>query len=176
MAAPQPTLASFLTFIRKVMGISATVLPDDSPVIPFAFAVAFGIVNQSLQCIPIPSQDAAGVSLNSGGFSIYSLAVNNLAADNLINYAQDIPGAAIILGSGEPGLAFFAWTRSQWNINGFVSGVISGSSDESTSQTLVVQEAAKAFTLSNLQNLKTPYGRTYLGLAQSWGPSTFGIS
>jgi len=41
---------------------------------------------------------------------------------------------------------------------------------------LVVMEAAKMFTLSNLQNLKDIYGRTYLGYAQSYGPSTFGLS
>ncbi len=172
----QPTLAGFITFIRDIMGITTTVLPDNSPVIGMAFAVALAIVNPALRCVRIPQADSTGAVLNAGGLSIYSLAVNNLAADNLINYAQDLPGATPVEGSNPP-LPFFAWTRAQWNINGFVSGVISGSADEGTSQSLVVQEAAKAFTLKDLQNLKTPYGRTYLGYAQSYGPTgPWGIS
>lgn len=170
----QPTLAGFLTFLRNVAGISTTVLPDASPVIPMALAVAMAIVNRALRAVCIPQYDAAGVALNSGGLSIYVLCVYNLGTSNVFNYAQDtvetpVPGS-------KPPTPFFAWSRKQWNINGFVSGVISGSSDESTSQTLVVQEAAKNFTLANLQTLKDPFGRAYLAFAQSYGPSTWGIS
>lgn len=172
----QPSLAGFLTFIRNVMGITTVVLPDSSPVIPFALAVAMSIVNRALQCVPIPSTDASGVSLNAGGLTIYVLAVYNLAASNLLAYAQDLPDAAIIKGSGEPGLPFFQWTRQQWQINAFVSGVVQSTADESTSMSLVVQEAAKMFTLADLQNLKNPYGRQYLAFAQGFGPSTFGLS
>lgn len=176
MTTPQPTLAYFQdTFVRKVMGISTTILPDGEPVTKMALAVAMAIVNPALGCIGVPDVDAAGVSLNSGGFTIYALAIYNLAGDNLINYAQDQSDAAPVKGS-DPPMPFFEWIRKQWNVNGFVSGVISGSSDESTSQTLVVQEAAKNFTLANLQQLKTPYGRQYLALAQSYGPSTWGIT
>jgi hypothetical protein len=31
-------------------------------------------------------------------------------------------------------------------------------------------------TLAQLQNLKTPYGREYLALAQSYGPNVWGLS
>jgi|SRR5579862_2496067 len=172
----QPTLAGFLTFIRNVMGISTTILPDSSPVIGMAFAVALAIANDALQTVAVPQFDSTGASLNSGGYSIYAFMVYNLAADNLINYAQDLPGAAVVPGSGDPGLPFFQWSRQQWNINGFVSGVISASNDESTGQTMVVQEAAKQFTLKDLQNLKTPWGRVYLGYAQSYGPTTWGLT
>ena len=41
---------------------------------------------------------------------------------------------------------------------------------------LVVQKAAEAFQLSDLQNLKTPWGRTYLGFAQKYGPSVWGVA
>lgn len=173
---PSPTLAGFILFVRNTMGISTTVLPDADPVIPMAFAVALAIVNPALQCVPIPSADAAGVSLNSGGLTIYTLACYNLAADNLLNYAQDQSGAAIVEGSGDPGLPFFQWTRKQLNMLGFVPGVIQSSNDETTGESFVVQEAAKNFTLKDLQNLKSTYGRTYLGLAQSYGPATWGLS
>ena len=170
-----PTLAGFVNFVRNVMGIDAEVLPTDSPVIPFALAVAMAIVNTALQAVSLPTVDAAGVPI-SGGQSIYTLAVYNLAGSNLLAYAQDLPDAETVAGSGDPGLPFFAWTRQQFNINGFVSGVIDSSADETTSQHLVVQEAAKNFTLANLQQLKDPYGRQYLALAQSYGPTTWGMN
>ena len=173
---PSPTLAGFQAFITQTMGISATVLPPNDPVIPLAFAVALAIVNPALQCVPLPSTDAAGVALNSGGLTIYTLAVYNFAADRIINFAQDQPGAAIIEGSGDPGLPFFQWQRKQLNINGFVPGVIQSSNDESTGESFVVQEAAKQFTLANIQQLKTIYGRQYLSLAQDWGPTVWGMN
>ena len=165
MTAPQPTLADFLSFIRTGMNIDANNLPDNSIWIPIAFANALAIVNPALKIIPIPQYDAAQVQLNSGGFSIYSLAVYNLAADNLVNYAQD-----------QQGRTFFTDLRKELNLNGFVSGVVTASADESTSVSIVVQDAAKNFTLANLQQLKTPWGRAYLSLAQSAGPETWGIS
>ena len=45
-----------------------------------------------------------------------------------------------------------------------------------TGRVVIVQEAAKNFTLANLQALKDPYGRQYLALAQSYGPETWGMS
>lgn len=180
MSTPQPTLAGFTAFVRNVMGISTTVLPDGSPYLSMAFAVALSIVNPALNKVAIPSVDAAGVQLNSGCLTIFVLAVYNLGGDNLINYAQDQSGAAIIPGSvsdrNPNGLPFFAFARYQWNINGFVSGVISETHDESTGSAFVVQEAAKQFTLANIQNLKTPYGRAYLAFAQSYGPSLWGMN
>lgn len=160
-----PTLAGFLSFIRNVMGISTNDLPDASPVINMALAVAMSIVNRALYAVSLPPTDTAGVELISQPESIYTLAVYNLAGDNLVNYAPD-----------QQGRDYFKDLRAKLNINGFVSGVISGSSDQGTSQTLVVQEAAKNFTLANLQNLKTPWGRTYLQFAQTYGPTSWGLS
>jgi hypothetical protein len=168
---PQPTLAGFLIFIRNVMAISAAVLPDDSPYIPMAFAVALAIANPQMYIVGVPSTDAAGVPLNSGGFTIYALAVYNCAGHNLIEYAQDQPGAA-----GDPGLPFFQYQRASMKVNAFVSGVVQSSGDESTNVSLVVQDAAKDFTLSTLQYLKTPWGRTFLGMSQSFGPTTWGLT
>jgi len=169
-----PTLAGFTVFIRDVMGISTTVLPDADPVIPMALGVALAIVNPQLAAIsptycgpPIPGVPQV---------NLYTLAVYNLGGDNIINFANDQPEAPIIPGSGDPGLPYFAWQREQLNLAGFVAGVIDASGDETTNQHMVVQEAAKMFTLSNLQNLKTIYGRRYLSIAQSYGPSTWGLS
>lgn len=171
-----PSLAGFITFLRTVVGITTTVLPDNSAVIPMAYEIARTIVNPALACVggpPFPPQANPVVS-------IYALAVYNLGTDNVYNYAQDLPGAAIIPGSVDPatgiGLPFFAYARKTWNIFGFVSGVVESTGDETTNVSLVVQEAAKNFTLSDLQNLKTPYGRRYLSMAQQYGPTIWGLS
>lgn len=169
----QPTLAGFLLFIRNVMGITTAVLPDDSPVIGFVFSVALAIVNPALAQACVPQTDLTGAQLNSGGYTIFALAVYNLAGDRLINYAPDVTDAPNVSGGDLP---YFAWARKQFNINGFVSGVIQSSNDESTGQSLVVQKAAENFTLGDLQNLKTPWGRTYLAFAQDYGPNVWGLS
>lgn len=147
------------------MGIKPPYLPDNSMWLRIAFANALAIVNPQLRLVCIPSQDAAGAYLNAGGWSIFAEAVYNLAGDNLVNYAQD-----------QDGFKYFARLRKKLNINGFVSGVVQATADESTSVSLVVQDAAKQFTLANLQQLKTPWGRAYLALAQSAGPETWGIT
>jgi hypothetical protein len=144
-----PTLAGFILFIRNVMGISVTVLPDDSPSIQDSFDFSLEWVLCDLKIIAP---------------RIYSQAVYNLAGDALLNYAQDVPGQT-----------FFADTRAAYSINSFQAGVIQSSGDENTNESMVVQEAAKYFTLADLQQLKTPYGRYYLQIAQQYG-TVWGIS
>jgi|SRR5581483_3520709 len=173
MASPGPTLAGFIAFVRNA-GFDTTVVPDSSVWLKYALANAMAIVNPALRAVCLPTQDAVGVSI-SDGRTIYTEAVYNLGTDNLVNYAPDLPGAPNVDGS-EPPQPMFAYLRTKWNILGFVSGVIQSAGDEGTNESMVVQEAAKNFTLSDLQNLKTPWGRTYLGLAQMYGPTTWGMS
>lgn len=154
-----PTLAGFLNFIRIQMGISAIILPDNSPVIGMAYDVALQIVNLAMARIsPM----------------IYSLAVYNLGGSNIIEFAQDQPGAPNVIGS-DPPAPYFAYLRSKWNMNDFVSGVVVSSSDESTSQSMVTQESFKNLQIGDLQYLKTPWGRNYLSFAQKAGP-VFGMN
>lgn len=158
-----PTVAGFLTFIRQQMGITTDQLPDDSTTIAMAFCVAIAIVNKAIQCAsPI----------------MYNLAVYNLAGSNVLNYAQDpTPIVPYPAGSdADPPVGFFAYNRGVYNMLGFVTGVIQASADEATSNSMIVQEAAKTFTLANLQQLKDPYGRAYLAIAQSYGPGAWGLT
>ncbi|MGK4402076.1 hypothetical protein ACSMFV_23465, partial [Citrobacter portucalensis] len=84
---------------------------------------------------------------------LYSQAVYNLAA-SLINFGpEDV----------------FGPVREKLGINNFTAGVISASADESTSQTRVVSDALKNLSLADLQQLKDPYGRWYLAIAQQYG-------
>jgi len=171
-----PTIAGFTAFIRYNMGITTAQLPDDSPTIPVAFNVAIAIVNPQLA--QLGGGQCFDPALPPSGSIIYQLAVYNLAGSNVINYAQDpVPTVPYPPGSTvQPPEGFFTYTRRVWNIYGFVPGVIQSSSDESTSQSFVVQDAAKDFTLANLQSLKDPWGRQYLAFAQTLGPGAWGVS
>lgn len=164
-----PTLAGFLAFVRA-LGIPPTALPDDSAYLALAFNVAISLANVQL----------ASVSVGGDGTSIYTLMVYNLATDNLVNYAQDIPSGPMFVDPNgtspdDPPLPFFAGLRKQWGLNNWVAGVESSTSDVSTSSSLEVIEAAKTFTMSNLRNLKTPWGRAYLEMAQDYG-TLWGLS
>lgn len=155
-----PTLAGFTAWVYSVMGVPTSVLPSDSPYLTYAFDTALYVVNRVLQNV-VPH--------------IYVQAVYNLGGDNLANYAQDASGAPPVPNT-EPPLPYWANMRRVLKINDFISGVIQSASDEGTSESMIVQEAARNFTLANIQNLKTPWGRRYLSIAQDYGPSVWGLS
>ena len=138
-----PNQADYLLFLRGTVGIKPALLPDNADVITISFQVAMATVNDQLGCAsPL----------------MYTYAVYNLAADRLINYAPDLPNQS-----------YFKDLRKDMRIDQPSVGVVSASADESTSTTLLNPEQMKYFTLRDLQMLKTPYGREYLGLAQSIG-------
>lgn len=146
---PQPTIAGFIEFLRGVAGVPTIFLPDNSPSIPIAFDVA-------------EATTATIFCWQPGG--VYSRAIYNLATDNLINYATD-----------QPNQTYFRDLRAYFGIGLFVPGVTGSSSDQGTSQSRVTPEFMKTMTFGDLQNLKTPFGRAYLAIAQTQG-SLWGIS
>jgi hypothetical protein len=145
-----PTLSGYLLFIRGLMGISSTYLPDASADITTSYNLALEIVNLNM----------AGISS-----TVYTACVYNLAGDILINIAVD-----------QTGQTFFADLRTRFGINSFTPGVVSESHDGTSGQSLLNPDFMGSLTLSNLQNLKTPYGRQYLAYAQSLGPVAWGVS
>ena len=147
-AASSPTQAGFLAWVYAQMQVPEAALLPDEPAIGWAYDVAVAIVNQALCIVP----------------PIYMLAVYNLGGDNLINWAPD-----------QPGQKFFAKARADFKCLEFQAGVVATASDVSTSTGILNIEAAKSFTLANLQNLKTPYGRQYLAFAQQYG-TLWGVS
>lgn len=134
-----PELAGFILFIRNTMGIKSGDLPDDDPSISLAWSMSLDWVNRQIACISP---------------TLYSQAVYNLAASFLVNFGPE---------------NVFGETRKNLGVNSFTSGVISASSDESTSQTRVVSDALKNLSIADLQQLKDPYGRWYLAIAQQYG-------
>src|SRR5271168_3673837 len=151
-----PTLAGFQAFVTSAVQIPTSVLPANSPYFGYAYNVALSIVSKQFQLVDP---------------GIYVLAVYNLAANNLINYAQDAVGAPVY----EDGMPFFTYMRQKFGITGFVPGVISSSSDQGTSQSTEVLEGFKTMTLLDLNATHTPWGQTYLMFASQigslWGAS-----
>lgn len=88
----------------------------------------------------------------------YTLAVYNCAAHILISTAPDLPGQT-----------YFATLRDNFDLLDASSGVISSSSDQGTSNSFSVPPALQNVTVRDLWFFKTPYGRAYLGYAQSFG-------
>ena len=145
------------------MQVPTSALPDGSSAITYAFNVAMMTVNPLLGlgiCWPQPPGPQ---------WSIYAIAVYNLGGDLLINFAPDTPPST-----------YFATLRGPIALKGFgetafVAGVVESAADETTSASLVVPDALKGLTLSDLQRMKTPFGRRYLELAQDFG-TEWGVS
>ncbi|HET8686811.1 MAG TPA: hypothetical protein VFM18_09115 [Methanosarcina sp.] len=146
---------SFLAFIRAA-GITSTVLPDNSTDIDNALALSLEIVSDLL---------------SQASTLIYNQAVYNLGTHNIIVNAQDVTPTVIY----QNNLPYFAYWRSVWKINSFTPGVIQSTSDEGTSTTMLVPDFMKGLSMSNLEEIKTPWGRAYMAYAQKFG-SMWGIS
>lgn len=142
-------LTDFLYFIRNEMGIPVAALPDNSVDIIVAFEVAKATVSKWF-------------TVHSKIY--YNLAVYNFGGDYLINWASDQTCGT-----------YFADLRKTWKITSFVAGVVQSTADESTSMSLLVPDVMQGLSLADLQELKTPYGRAYLAIAQKMG-SVWGIS
>jgi hypothetical protein len=144
-----PTQSGFNTWVQNEMGISTAILPTSSISLLYAFNVALALTPQVLNAVsPL----------------IYTLAVYNLGGDNLINYATDTPPST-----------YFADLRKSYGVGNFVAGVITSAGDQGTSGSVSVSQSLQNLTLSNLQNLKTPYGRQYLAFCQDIG-TVWGVS
>jgi hypothetical protein len=154
----QPTLAGFQWFIANIMGIAAVDLPPSAPVVGWTLAIAMDTVNPALNCIGNSTPGLPATNL-------YTVAVYNLGGSLLINLAQDTGGST-----------YFQQQRALYNISAWLPGVVASTADSSTSTSLLNPEFMKNFTLANLQQLKDPFGRMYLQIAQSYGPSIWGLS
>lgn len=177
-----PTQANFTTyFLRGVMGIPSSVIPDDSPAITVAFNIALEITNTDLAfagaCFspfgPTPPNPAP----------VYTLAVYNLAGDRLVNFAPDpvppvfYPGSPPYTSDANGNeIPYMAYLRQQYHLAEFTPGVVTSTSDEGTSGSLLNPEVLKTLSIADLQTIKTPWGRQYLAFSQSYGYGPWGLS
>lgn len=159
----QPSLGGFVTFINSVMGVppSAQFSPSADPATGYAFAAAVDTVNMQINCAPA----------QAGAWTPYARAVYNLAAHMLISIVQDPETSPPYRDK----LPYWAWLRGRYNLNDFSPGVVQSSGDEGSSTSLQVVEVMRNLTVGQLECLRTPYGRAYLSISQSWG-SMWGMS
>lgn len=147
-------VANDTTSVLLGTAVSSPIVTGDAylivpPIVPLSLDVAMETVNRVLAC---------------GSVRLYTLAVYNLAADRLLNFAPDMAGQT-----------YFADLRAKLRISSPIMGVIAMASDQGTVSSYLNPEQMKNFTLGDLQNLKTPYGRAYLEIAQSYG-TLWGLS
>lgn len=96
---------------------------------------------------------------------LYNQAVYNLAADLLIQFGAD-----------QPNNNWFAQQRKAYKINAFAPGVVNAGADGGSSASLTVPHQMENFTMGDLQNLRTPWGRRYLAIASDFGQTLFGVT
>jgi hypothetical protein len=138
----------------NIMGVPSDVLPSTSPYICTSYEYATEMVNYLL--------DIASPIL-------YVQAIYNLAGDFLCNMAQDISTLP------PPDNTYWTNLRTTLGTNSFVPGIINAANDQDTSAALMTPLNLQNLTLGDLQNLKTPWGRMYLSIAQSVG-TLWGLS
>jgi len=149
-----PNEPDYITWIRSIMGVSTTVLPDDSPYIDITYHMSLEWINLYLDIVaPF----------------IYTQAVYNLGGAYLCTIAQDDPDLS------PPNNTYWANLRSSMGLNNFIPGLINATNDEDTSAALLVPLNLQNLTLGDLQLLQTPWGRAYLAIAQSVG-SMWGLT
>ncbi|MDE2104859.1 MAG: hypothetical protein KGL39_46915 [Patescibacteria group bacterium] len=155
------------TYLATWSGLAGTVLPIPSAAVSEASAQAYSpYAAWALNVALITALPGTGSGAGLAGLAgMYVLAVYNLAMHQLLKTAQDLNNQT-----------FFAQTRQTFKLGSLVPGPVMASGDQATSETLVVPDFFKTLTLSEIDLIKTPYGREYLGYAQMYGPTIVGVS
>lgn len=142
-----PNLTDYTLFVQNVMGIAPGYLPADSPFLGYALQRAMDLV------INVPAGNAA---------IEYVLAVYNCAGHIQLMITPD----QIVNGVSQK---FFVKQRDDQDLLKRSDGVVSASSDESTSTTLATPDALRQLTIQDLGFMKTVWGREYLSFNQDFG-------
>lgn len=138
--------AGYLTFLRTVVGIPVSAMPDDSPDVAASYDWAVALTPYQIKTL---------------SDLMYTTAVYNCGADYLLQWGSDQYGTA--------GSTFFADVRQTYGINSFTAGVVEMTEDETTNAKLRVPTNFNDLTLDQLVSTKTPYGRQYLSIYQKLG-------
>lgn len=155
-----PNVADYTSFLQGEVGIPEGVANASANAIAVSLSVAVATVSPDLAvgaCAPAATGLVA--------VSFYVLACYNLAADRLFNWAPDPPNQT-----------FFSDQRQKMRLLEPAVGIVTTASDQGTAGSLMNPEQLRRLTLADLQTLKTPWGRAYLGMAQSYGPQLWGRS
>lgn len=152
MFAPPPNQDGFTAFLNNTL----PTIPDGGVVLPSmdvrdtALCEALETVNDYI-CMVAPRQ--------------YVEAVYNLAADRAVYLANDAPNQT-----------YFKDLRESFRTSSPSLGVVSSASNQATSMGQINPKTLQELTLAELQYLKSPYGRRYIQIAQTYGDALFGVS
>lgn len=154
------------TYLTAWSATSGTVSPPPPVAVSTASASAYSVyavwaLNYALQV----AISGSGIGGLPGFAGQYVMAVYNLGVHQLLVIAQDLPNQD-----------FFTQARITYNLNSLVPGPVLASGDQATSETLLVPDFFKNLTLSELDLIKTPFGRRYLSYSQMYGSTIVGVS
>jgi hypothetical protein len=139
----RPNTTDLYTFLQTIAQVPTAALPSSSAYLSWALSYA---------------EEKTLLVLYAIGQDYYCFAVYLLATSFLINWCPD-----------QSGQTFFQALRKQWNLTGFVGGTVQSSADESTSESLLSPEFLKSLTPMQLQALRDPFGRQWLGMQADMG-------
>lgn len=142
---PKPTFEGFVGFVRNVMKVPASVMPDDDPTLMYCYKAALELVpaDSGLYLLPM----------------IYTSTVYNCGGSLLINYAEDVPPST-----------YWEDMRETFEIGGAITGLMTSASDQGTSGTTVISDALSNLSLADLMMMKDPYGRKVIAVLMELGP------
>jgi hypothetical protein len=148
---------------------------------PIAIGTSYPVLALAAGSAPPPAANAAGSPFPAFALAQaleltipairgvgYTLATYNCAGHLLVQTTPDQPGRAT-----EPGS--FTEMRKRFGLLQMSAGLPTTASDQSTSVGLAVPDALRQLTLSDLQFMKTPWGREYIQWNQSFG-DVFGLT
>lgn len=141
----RPTYEGFLGFVRGVMGIPVTGIPDDSPTLQCCYDAALELVNVGMGLCRLPT--------------IYTNTVYNAGGSLLLNYANDIQPST-----------YFTDARKMFGIGKLVNGLMTSAADQGTSGSTVIGDAMSNLTLADLMMMQDPYGRQVVAVLMELGP------
>jgi hypothetical protein len=145
MTTLRPTFEGFLGFVRGVMGVPTSAIPDDSPTLKCCYLAALEVVSNGMGLCQLPT--------------IYTATVYNAGGSLLLNHAIDTPPDT-----------YFSDIRKKLGIGKLVSGLMTAASDQGTSGSTVISDAMSNLTLADLMMMQDPYGRQVVAVLMEMGP------
>src|SRR5271156_3233490 len=104
------------------MAVPTNVIDPNNPPPTVIYALDFSLNWVNNQLCLVPSQ--------MGAWTLYELAVYNLAGDTLINIAQDATPFVIFGSINKIDLPYWKYIRERCGVLNFVAGVVQSTSDE----------------------------------------------
>lgn len=181
LACVPAQMGSFSPYQQAVFNLGAHLIIEFAKDVEYPIASASWLNGIATVVTTAPHAIRPGDSLLVSGISPFtydgSVTAAVISTPTAVGYGLvPNPGPAVIMSGAIVAEQYFANARKHFNMDAFVPGVIASSGDLSTSASIDNPEFLKGLTLFDLQFLKTPWGRTYLSLAQAYGPNIWGLT